>query len=184
MLRIPLVFIVVAGISTALTLNPSGPIVTTSTEATIRAGEAVARAIAATAAMLLLASTTPVSDLTDSMRRIGVPAACVDVITVMYRMIFLLLESVSVVRKSQTARLGYSSVSRSIRSAGLLTAAVLIRAWRRGHALERGLAGRSLGMAMARPDTPAVSTTFVCCGVLTNLAVALVSLLPVMMGAS
>ena len=177
-LRIPLVFILVAALSTAVTVDPSGPAITTSAGAVIRACEAVARAVAATAAMMLLASTTPMSDLTDSMRRVGLPPACVDVIIVMYRMIFLLLESIAVVKKSQTARLGYSSVSRSVRSAGLMAAAVLIRAWRRGHALDRGLAGRNVGMPLARPDKPPVSTKFVVGAVLTNVTVVLISLLP------
>lgn len=177
MLRIPLVFIVIAGISTAITVDPSGPLVAFSAESLGRAGGAVARAVAATAALLLLASTTPMSYLAQSMRRIGVPSACVDVITVMYRMIFLLLESISVVRKSQTARLGYSSVSRSVRAAGLLTAAVLIRSWRRGYALERGLAGRNLGMPPAWPDKPTVSGRFIVYAVMTNATVVLISLM-------
>lgn len=180
MLRIPMVFIVVAGITTAVSIDPSGPVFLISPDSLARAGEAVARAVAATAAMLLLASTTPMSDLTDSLRRIGMPEACVDVITVMYRMIFLLLDSISVVRKSQTARLGYSNVSRSIRSAGLLAAAALLRAWRRGHALERGLAGRNLGMPLAKPGKAIVSIRFVLCAVATNVAVVLISLLPLL----
>ncbi|KWX68396.1 hypothetical protein ASJ79_03180 [Mycobacterium sp. NAZ190054] len=177
MLRIPLVFILVAGVSTAVSVDPSGPTVTTSAEAVLRACDAVIRAVAATAVMMLLASTTPMSDLTDAMRRIGLPSACVDVVTVMYRMIFLLLESLTVIRKSQTARLGYSSVRRSVRSAGLMTAAVLIRAWRRGQALERGLAGRNLGMPLARPDRRAVSIRFVAGAALVNAGVVALSLL-------
>jgi cobalt/nickel transport system permease protein len=177
MLRIPLVFILVAGISTAISVEPSGPSVTTSAEAVLRACDAAARAVAATAAMMLLASTTPMSEITNSMRRLGLPAACVDVVSVMYRMIFLLLESLTVIRQSQTARLGYSSLTRSVRSAGLMTAAVLVRAWRRGHALERGLAGRNLGMPLARPDRHAVSKPFVAGAALVNAAVVSLSVL-------
>lgn len=175
MLSFPMVFILVAGVSTAVSLDPSGPSLTTSAEAIARAGATVARAVAATAALLLLASTTPMSDLTDSLRRVGLPAACVDVVTVMYRMIFLLLDSIAVVRKSQVGRLGYSSFSRSVRSAGLMTAAVLVRAWQRGHALERGLSGRNLGAPVARPDKPPVSPRFVVGAAVTNVVVALMS---------
>lgn len=176
MLSIPMVFILVAGVSTAVSLDPSGPTLTTSAEAITRACATVARAVAATAALMLLASTTPMSDLTDSLRRIGVPSACVDVVTVMYRMIFLLLDSIGVVRKSQVGRLGYSSVSRSVRSAGLMTAAVLVRAWQRGHALERGLSGRNLGAPLARPEKPAISARFVVAAAATNVVVAVTSL--------
>lgn len=177
MLAAPLVFIVVAGISTAVTLDPSGPLVSTSVGAVNRAGEVVVRAIAATAAMMLFASTTPMTDIADSLRRIRVPSACVDVITVMYRMTFLLLESIAVVYKSQTARLGYSSPSRAVRSAGLLTASALVRAWQRAHALERGMAGRSLGMPLARPEKPSVSAGFVLAAATTNLVLVAVAVL-------
>jgi cobalt/nickel transport system permease protein len=181
MLCIPLVFILVAGMSTAVTLDPSGPHLTTSADAVIRAGEAVARAVSATAAVMFLAAVTPMSEITDSMRRAGLPAACADLITVMYRMIFLLLESVAVVRKSQTARLGYSTVPRSVRSAGLMTAAVLVRSWRRAHALDRGLSGRNLGMPVARPDKPRVSVRFIALAALTNLSIVLAALLMVVL---
>jgi cobalt/nickel transport system permease protein len=176
MLRVPLIFISVAAVSTAVSVDPAGPTLTTSAEAVLRACDAAGRAVAATAALMLLASTTPMSDLTDSIRRLGLPPACTDVITVMYRMIFLLLESIGTVRKSQTARLGYSSLSRSVRSAGLMTAAVLIRAWRRSHALERGLAGRNLGMPLARPDNRPISRPFLASAVAVNAVVVALSL--------
>jgi cobalt/nickel transport system permease protein len=184
MLAVPLLFIVVAATSTAVTLDSAGPFFTTSTDAVHRAANAVGRSLAATAALMLLASTTPMSAITTSLRRLGVPAACADVITAMYRMVFLLLESVAVVRKSQTARLGYSSVSRSVRSAGLMTAAVLIRAWRRAHALERGLAGRSLGMPLASPAKQPVSKGFLAAALSTNLVVVLACLTVVLQGST
>lgn len=180
MLRLPAVFIVAAGVSTAFTLDPAGPTLATSGEALMKAGTTVGRSIAATAAMMLFASTTPMSDLTDSLRRIGLPAPCVDVISVMYRMIFLLLESVVVVRKSQTSRLGYSNARRSVRSAGLLTAAVLARAWERARTLERGLSGRNFGTTMVRPEKPFVSVTFMIGAAATNAFVAALSLTPVL----
>lgn len=171
MLAIPMMFIVVAATSTAVSVDVAGPALTIPADAIGRACNAVARSLAATAALMLLASTTPMSTLTASLRRLGVPAACVDVVTAMYRMIFLLLDSMAVVGKSQTARLGYSSMSRSVRSAGLMTAAALIRAWKRAHALEHGLAGRTLGTPVARIGKQSVSTAFVAAALSTNLVI-------------
>ncbi|AKS33822.1 cobalt ECF transporter T component CbiQ [Mycolicibacterium goodii] len=176
MLRVPGLFILVAGLSTAFTPNSSWPPLTTSGSALLAAGATVARSFAATAAMLLFASTTPMSDLTNALRRVGLPAACVDVITVMYRMVFLLLESLTVVRRSQTGRLGYSNARRSLRSAGLLIAAVLTRAWQRAYALERGLSGREVGATSAKPDKRPVSTRFIFGATLTNTMVIALSL--------
>lgn len=167
MLCVPLLFIVAAAAATALTLDPAGPRITTTVPAVLTALGTAARSVSATAAMILLASTTPMTELTASLRRIGLPPACVDVVTAMYRLVFLLLESVAVVRKSQVSRLGYSNARRSVRSAGLLTAAVLVRAWARGHALERGLAGRSAGTATAPPVAVPVSRPFLCAALVT-----------------
>lgn len=175
MLRVPAVFILVAAGSTAVTWDPDGAALTIPDGSVPPAIATATRALAATAAMVLLASTTPMSDLAAGMRRCGIPAACVDIITAMYRMVFLFLESVTIVHKSQTARLGYSTAGRSVRSAGMLTAAILVRSWQRGHALERGLSGRSFGPTHTMLAPAGVSRRFLGVALATVLCVAVVS---------
>ena len=114
-----------------------------------RALEVSGHAIAGTSAVLLLAVTTPMIDILSGLRRLRVPQACIDVAAVMYRFLFVLLSSVRTIRQSQTARLGYSSPRKSLHSAGLLTAAVLIKSWDRASRLEAGLAGREFGDAVS-----------------------------------
>lgn len=172
MLCIPLLFIITAATATAFTVDPAGPRLTTSGPAVLTALGTAARSLSATAAMILLASTTPMTEFTASLRRIGLPPACVDLVTAMYRLIFLLLDSLAVVRKSQVSRLGYSSVRRSVRSAGLLTAAVLVRAWSRGHAVDRGLTCRAVGgAATTRPAAPPVSGGFLLAALVTVVVI-------------
>lgn len=94
--------------------------------------------------MLLLATTTPMADLLAELRRLRVPAAVVEVAGVVYRLLFVLLQSVDTIREAQRARMGYSSVRRSYRSSGVLAAAVLTRSWDRARRMQDGLAGRGM----------------------------------------
>jgi cobalt/nickel transport system permease protein len=84
------------------------------------------------------------SDLLTALRGLRVPAAVVEVASVVYRLLFVLLESLRTIREAQTARMGYSSLRRSYRSSGTLAAAVLIRSWDRARRLQEGLAGRGM----------------------------------------
>ena len=118
-----------------------GPFAVT-THSLDRGVDVASRSIAAVCALLLLASTTPMTDLLSSARRTGLPAELLDVAAVTYRMIFLLLDSQAGIRESQSARLGYATRSAAYRSLGALGAATLMRAWTRARALEAGLAGR------------------------------------------
>jgi cobalt/nickel transport system permease protein len=153
-MRAPMMFIVAGVVSVALTITASPHWwITITREGLERAGEIAGHSIAGTLSLVLLASTTPMSDLLTELRRLRVPAACVDLIVVMYRMVFILLDSLHAIRESQTARLGYTTVRGSIRSAGLLTAGVLIRSWDRARRLENGLAGREFGNdTVSSPD--------------------------------
>ena len=113
-------------------------------DAAARAGSLVGHALAGSLAVLLLATTTPVSDLLPALRRARVPDAVVEVASVVYRLLFVLLGSLHTIREAQTARMGYSSVRRSYRSSGALAAAVLTRSWDRARRMQEGLAGRGM----------------------------------------
>lgn len=159
-IRPPLVFIMLGAVSVAVTVTVAPHFSVTVTPASLtRAGEVIGRALAGTLSVLLLAVSTPVSDILAGLRRLHVPEACVDVAALMYRMLFILLESLGTIRESQTARLGYTSPRRAMASAGLLGAAVLTRAWDRARRLEAGLAGREFTTSMRtleyrRPSSP------------------------------
>ncbi|MGN7134526.1 cobalt ECF transporter T component CbiQ [Rhodococcoides corynebacterioides] len=147
-LAAPAAFVVLGGVSVAITVRgaPDWGVGVTD-ESVRRALEVTAHAVAGTSAMILLAVTTPMVDLLAGLRRARVPQACVDVAGLVYRLLFVLLTSLRSVRRSQVARLGYSTPRRSMQSAALLTAAVLTSAWDRASRLEDGLAGREFGVA-------------------------------------
>ncbi|MBI5164653.1 MAG: cobalt ECF transporter T component CbiQ [Magnetospirillum sp.] len=94
------------------------------------------RALAATAALLLLALTTPAPVLVKALR---LPPELADLALALYRFLFGLLDTLRAMQAAQQARLGGAG---SIRSAGLLAAALLPRALERARRLEIGLAAR------------------------------------------
>ncbi|RFU22280.1 cobalt ECF transporter T component CbiQ [Geodermatophilus marinus] len=141
-IRWPLAFILVGAVTAVVSVGDGG--IGWAPDAAARAGELAGHALAGSAAVLLLATTTPMSDLLPALRRLRVPAAVVEVAGVTYRLLFVLLESLHTIREAQTARMGWSSVRRSYRSAGLLAAGVLTRSWDRARRLQEGLAGRGM----------------------------------------
>jgi cobalt/nickel transport system permease protein len=163
--RLPLAFIAVGAVTAVVQVDGGG--LGWAPEAAVRAGSLVGHALAGSAAVLLLATTTPMSDLLPALRRLRVPAAVVEVASVTYRLVFVLLESLRTIREAQTARMGYSSVRRSYRSSGALAAAVLTRSFDRARRLQAGLAGRGMETGLrVLPEALPSSKAFLAAGVL------------------
>jgi cobalt/nickel transport system permease protein len=144
-IRWPLAFVAVGALTAVVEVGGG---IGWAPDAGARASSLVGHALAGGAAVLLLATTTPMSDLLPALQRLRVPAAVVDVASAVYRLLFVLLDSLRTVREAQTARMGYSSVRRSYRSSGALAAAVLTRSWDRARRLQEGLAGRGLSTGL------------------------------------
>jgi cobalt/nickel transport system permease protein len=140
--RWPLAFIVIGALTAVVQVDGDG--IGWAPDAAATGGSLIGHAMAGSAAVLLLATTTPMSDLLPALRRLHVPAAVVEVASVTYRLLFVLLESLRTIREAQTARMGHSSWRRSYRSSGALAAAVLTRSWDRARRLQDGLAGRGM----------------------------------------
>ena len=114
-----------------------GPLwISSSPESLDLAVRLVTRALGGTAAMNFLAMTTPLVDLVDLFRRLGVPAVLIDVMTVMYRFIFILLDSLDRMYIAQNSRLGYRSWKRAMFSAGQIASRVFIEAYQRSERLQ------------------------------------------------
>ena len=156
--RLPLVFI---GIGSLTAVVQVGDGLGWAPDAAATAGSLVGHAVAGSAAVLLLATTTPMSDLLPALQRARVPAAVVEVAGVVYRMLFVLLTSLTTIREAQTARMGYATVRGSYRSSGALAAAVLTRSWDRARRLQDGLAGRGMETGLrVLPETLPASRRF------------------------
>ena len=172
--RWPLAFVAVGALTSVVTVGTDG--LGWAPDAIARAGSLAGHALAGSAAVLLLATTTPMSDLLPALRRLRVPAAVVEVASVTYRLLFVLLESLSTIREAQTARMGHSSLRRSYRSSGALAAAVLTRSWDRARRLQEGLTGRGMETGLrvlpeAMPSSrPFVAASLVGLGAIVSLS--------------
>ncbi|MGY1988551.1 cobalt ECF transporter T component CbiQ [Blastococcus sp. SYSU DS0669] len=170
-IRWPLAFIAVGALTAVVTVGDGG--LGWAPHAAEQAGSLVGRAVAGSAAVLLLATTTPMSDLLPELRRLRVPAAVVEVASVTYRLVFVLLESLGTIREAQAARMGWSSPRRSYRSAGMLAAAVLTRSWDRARRMQEGLAGRGMEAGLrVLPDALPSSRPFLALAVALPLGIA------------
>ena len=103
--RWPLAFIAVGALTSVVTVGTGG--LGWAPDAAARAGSLAGHALAGSAAVLLLATTTPMSDLLPALRGLRVPAAVIEVAAVTYRLLFVLLGSLHTIREAQTARMGY-----------------------------------------------------------------------------
>lgn len=152
--RLPIGFLVISVVTMAVTTVPAdgtGVLVSAPlawwrigvTEPGLReAGRVFAVSLACVASSLFLALTTPMVDITDQLRRWHVPALFVELMTLVYRFIFVLIETAQAMHIAQEARLGYSTVGRSLRSVGMLASNLYLRANARANALFTALTAR------------------------------------------
>jgi cobalt/nickel transport system permease protein len=158
--RAPLAFAVTGAVTLLFAVSAHGPRLADG--GAVRAGEVLARTVAAGLSVLLLAFTTPMSDLLPRLVRLGVPAAVVDVAAVMYRMVFLLLDTTGRVHDAQAGRLGHRTRRAHWRSVAGLGATVFVRALDRARRMQDGLAGRGYdGRLRVLTDNDPVSRPFV-----------------------
>ncbi|MBW5486507.1 cobalt ECF transporter T component CbiQ [Streptomyces bambusae] len=140
--RIPLGFCVTGAVPLLFAVGGPAGLVSLAPDGPRHAAELLLRTSAASLGVLLFAFTTPVSDVLPRLVRAGVPAPVVDVALVMYRIGFLLLDSLAQVRAAQAARLGTAGRAAVWRSLAGLAATSFVRAFDRAGRLQAGLAGR------------------------------------------
>ena len=93
--------------------------------------------------MNLLALTTPLVDLIELFRRWRVPVSLIDLMTLIYRYIFLLLESLNTMLIAHESRMGYTtSYYRALQNAALLGSRLFIDAFQRSQRQQIALNAR------------------------------------------
>ena len=159
--RAPLVFVLVGLLGVVVSVGPAGAAAVwqwgplwIAPESVTRGVEVLARSVGSVSALLLLTTTTPVPAVLEGLRRLRVPAVMVDIAGVVYRLLFLLLDTQSAIREAQAARLGYRDRASTYRSLGALGAAVLVRSLERARRLEDGLSGRGYDGSLVVVTTP------------------------------
>jgi cobalt/nickel transport system permease protein len=102
----------------------------------------VSRALGCAAAMNFLALSTPLVDLVELLRRWRVPVVLIDLASVMYRFVFVLLESMQRMYTAQQSRLGYATRRAALRSSGLLASRLFVDAYQRSTRMQTALESR------------------------------------------
>lgn len=108
-----------------------------------RIAQVCCRSLACLAALLFLALTTPLPDIISLLRRCKVPDTLLDLMTLCYRTLFVLSEAVHSTITAQSARLGYATITLSIRSLGGLIANLTVQVWQRSQALHLAALARN-----------------------------------------
>lgn len=120
----------------------------------------VSRAVAATAATITLACTTPVADLLAAGRRAGLPGPLAHVVDTTYRLIGILIGSTRTLRQAHELRLGNCTTRSAIVSTGTQFASVFVLAMVRARAIDESMSmraerGETAVLAPARPMSAA-----------------------------
>lgn len=100
------------------------------------------KALGTVSCLYYLSLTTPMVDLLAALRRLKVPKLLVELMGLIYRFIFVLLETADMMITAQNSRLGYSSISSGYRSLAAVASTLFIRAYKRSDELYTALEAR------------------------------------------
>jgi cobalt/nickel transport system permease protein len=159
---IPLGFIAASSVAQIVSVHfvDAAPVFGISRDALQPAARVALRSCACVSALLWLALTTPLTDILQLLRRLGLGHEISDIALMMFRFVWLTLDCLESGVQSQANRLGYAGYRRGLRSTAMLMAALLPRVLGRARRLENGLAARGYSgelrfIAIERPASRA-----------------------------
>lgn len=100
------------------------------------------KALGSVSCLYYLSLNTPMVDLLQVLGKLKIPKLFIELMGLIYRFIFVLLETSDIMFTAQKSRLGYSSFSSSYRSLAELASTLFIRAYKRSDALYTALEAR------------------------------------------
>lgn len=102
----------------------------------------VARALGALGCLYALSLSTPLPQVLAALRRAHLPGPVLDLAALVYRYIFLLLDTAARMRAAAASRLGYGGAGRSLRTTGCVYANLLGRGLARARVNQQALESR------------------------------------------
>ena len=171
----PLAFLALGAVVLAVSVQPDAgaPWLAVSSESARIAATVTLRALAATASLLLIVLTVPLTALLRQAHRLRVPAPIIEIAVMMYRFVMLAFVMAARGRQAQANRLGYAGFRRATRSVGLLAATLLPRLLDRARRLEIGLATRACtGELRTLAPAVALSPAFLRCAIALHASIA------------
>lgn len=85
---------------------------------------------------------TPMTDLSWALRKLRVPALFIELMELIYRFIFVFMDTMRRIRTAQASRLGYQNLSAAYHSTGTLGAMVFLRAYKKSDKIYAALESR------------------------------------------
>ena len=139
LLLIPVTFVILSGLVllTDINLKPLGYLdiqvfnfyLSITAESQMSAALIIAKSLGALSCMYALSLSTPVYEITSFLRRIHVPAIIIELMILIYRYIFLLLETLHNMKMASDSRLGKINYKSSWRSFKGIASNLLIRSF-------------------------------------------------------
>lgn len=108
----------------------------------LQAEEILFRSLACTSCLFFILLTIPFVELLQTLQKLGCPVILTELLLLMYRFIFLLLETTQQISIAQQARGGYRNRRRALYSLSLLIGQLLQRTLERYHQLSLGIEAR------------------------------------------
>ena len=153
LLGVPLSFLAIGALTVAVTvahdqssflfsLHLCGLYIGISQEGILTAGRLFFKSLGSVSCMYYLSLNTPIIDLLAALRRLKIPKLIIELMGLIYRYIFVLLDSANRIFTAQNSRSGYSNLSSAYRSLGTLVSKLFINAYKRSDDLYTALEAR------------------------------------------
>lgn len=153
MMTIPIVFMVVGAITIAIgySLKPVGQYnlhvfnlfyIYWSQKSVHQAAVLILKALGAVSALYMMTLTTPLTELVSVLRKAHMPKLIVELMNMIYRYIFIMLETYTRLRNSAESRLGYCDFKTSCYSFGQIASNLFVVTLKKGNAYYNALEAR------------------------------------------
>lgn len=116
--------------------------VTGSSASALYAMQLILTALSSVSCLYFLSFSTPMPDILDVLKKLHCPKLLIELMLLIYRFIFILLETASAISTSQNSRLGNKDYKTSLKSFGALGSALMIRAVKRSNLLYNAMEAR------------------------------------------
>ena len=100
------------------------------------------KSLGAVSCLYFLSLTTPMIDIIYVLRKMKIPVLFIELMTLIYRFIFVLAETAEKIYTSQSSRLGYGGVKVAFSSLGGLASTLFIKSFHRSQLLFQALSSR------------------------------------------
>ena len=115
---------------------------TTGTSSFFYGLQLILTALASVSCLYFLSFTTPMPDILEVLRKLHCPKLLIELMLLIYRFIFVLLETASSIGTAQDCRLGNKDYKTSLKSFGMLGSVLMIRAVSRSNKLYDAMEAR------------------------------------------